>query len=205
MINDMLDLASIEAGHVVLEIEPIDLRVLLDGVGKLFTERARGGQIALSVECPEAIGSIDMDKRRAKQILFNLMSNALKFTPRAGTVVLGVRRESDGAALWVADSGVGIPESERDRIFDKFYTGEHRNRGRAGAGAGPGQELRRTSRRPGRDRLGARRGHDGDLPFPTPPAPGRVAGAGDPPGLGKLSPHAVCFLSRSGAVQAHAA
>ncbi len=135
LINDMLDLASIEAGHVVLEVEPVELRALLEGVAKLFTERARGGQIELSIECPQDIGSIDMDKRRTKQILFNLMSNALKFTPRAGTVVLGARRAADdGAALWVADSGVGIPESDRERIFDKFYTAEHRSRGRAGPG-----------------------------------------------------------------------
>ena len=135
LINDMLDLASIEAGHVVLEVEPVDLRALLEGVAKLFTERVRGGAIELSIDCPPDIGNIEMDKRRTKQILFNLMSNALKFTPREGTVVLGARREADdGASLWVADSGVGIPESERERIFDKFYTAEHRSRGRAGPG-----------------------------------------------------------------------
>jgi signal transduction histidine kinase len=137
LINDMLDLASIEAGHVVLEVEPVDLRALLDGVAKLFTERARGGEIGLSIDCPDDIGSLDMDKRRTKQILFNLMSNALKFTPREGTVVLGAKREADdGASLWVADSGIGIPESDRERIFDKFYTAEHRSRGRAGPGLG---------------------------------------------------------------------
>jgi signal transduction histidine kinase len=119
----MLDLASFEAGHVVLEVEPVDLRALLDSVAKLFTERARGGETELSIECAEGIGSIDMDKRRTERILFNLMSNALKFTPREGTVVLGAKRDADdGAAPRVADSGVGIPESERDQIFDKFYT-----------------------------------------------------------------------------------
>jgi signal transduction histidine kinase len=135
LINDMLDLASIEAGHVVLEVEPVDLRALLDGVAKLFNERARGGEITLSVKCPKNIGSIEMDKRRAKQILFNLMSNALKFTPRGGAAVLGAKRDgADGVALWVMDNGVGIAESERERIFDKFYTAEHRSRGRSGPG-----------------------------------------------------------------------
>ncbi len=136
LINDMLDLASIEAGHVVLEIEPIDVREMLEGVSNLFTERARSQALNLLVECPETVGVLQADKRRVKQVLFNLVSNALKFTSRDDEVVLGATRAAHGVSLWVADTGIGIAADHLDQIFDKFYTAEHRSRGRSGPGLG---------------------------------------------------------------------
>ncbi len=135
LINDILDLASIEAGYLQLDVESVDLRALLDSVQTLAHERAHNQNIILKLECPDDIGAIEADGRRLKQALFNLLSNAIKFTPDGGAVTVSIERGNDEVRLTVADTGSGIQPEDIDRVFGKFETGGSQS-GQTGAGLG---------------------------------------------------------------------
>jgi signal transduction histidine kinase len=135
LINDILDLATIEAGYMQLETHEVDIHALMSSVLTFTRERARNQGLRLQFDCPTTIGAIHADERRLKQALFNLVSNALKFTPSGGTVTLAAYREGDRVALVVADTGVGVPREDQARIFEKFERGNPQAR-QSGPGLG---------------------------------------------------------------------
>ena len=135
LINDILDLATIEAGYMTLETQEVDIHTLMSSVLSLTRERARKQGLKLDFDCPTDIGPLVADERRLKQALFNLISNALKFTPPGGTVTLAARRTADRVALIVADTGVGVPREDQARIFEKFERGSPNAR-QSGPGLG---------------------------------------------------------------------
>ncbi|HEX3538063.1 MAG TPA: ATP-binding protein [Stellaceae bacterium] len=135
LINDILDLATIEAGYMALETGRIEIRELLESVVTLTHERARNQSLALTIDCGPDIGVIAADERRLKQALFNLVSNAIKFTPAGGTIRLEARRENGEIVLAVTDTGVGIPSADQERVFEMFERGNPQAR-QSGAGLG---------------------------------------------------------------------
>ena len=135
LINDILDLATIEAGYLRLDLAPVSVRAMLDSIQTLGHERARNKGIAFTVDCPHDIGELTVDERRIKQALFNLVSNAFKFTPEGGRVTVGARREDGEVLMSVVDTGIGIPEEEHDRVFGRFERGGNQGR-QSGAGLG---------------------------------------------------------------------
>jgi signal transduction histidine kinase len=143
LINDILDLATIEAGYMALETGPVEIRDMLESVIALTRERARSQNLSLTMSCPPEIGAIEADERRLKQALFNLISNALKFTPAGGSIRLEARldgqhpgqRNGGDVVLAVADTGVGIPAADQERVFEKFERGDPHPR-EYGAGLG---------------------------------------------------------------------
>ena len=135
LINDILDLATIEAGYMEIDREPVDIHALMSSVITLARERARAQGLRLDFDCPADIGSVPGDERRLKQAIFNLVSNALKFTPEGGSVTLAARREGERVALVVSDTGVGVAEQDQGRIFEKFERGSSQAR-QSGAGLG---------------------------------------------------------------------
>jgi signal transduction histidine kinase len=132
LINDILDLATIEAGYMVLETGRIDVFEMLQAVLTLTRERARNRDLELDLRCPPQIGVIEADERRLKQALFNLISNAIKFTPPGGAIRVEAARCEDALLLTVADTGVGIPLADQARVFEKFERGVRQS----GAGLG---------------------------------------------------------------------
>jgi signal transduction histidine kinase len=132
LINDILDLATIEAGYMVLETGRIEVFAMLQAVLSLTRERARCRDLELDLRCPPDIGIIEGDERRLKQALFNLISNAVKFTPPGGAIRLEAARREDALLLTVADTGVGIPPADQARVFEKFERGVRQS----GAGLG---------------------------------------------------------------------
>jgi signal transduction histidine kinase len=136
LINDILDLATIEAGHMSLELNTIDVGSMLNSVLSLVRERARQKKLHLECDCPPDIGMIVADDRRLKQALFNILSNAVKFTPENGNVVVSARRQGDEIVLTTTDSGIGISAEDQERVFDRFERGSHPDARRAGAGLG---------------------------------------------------------------------
>jgi signal transduction histidine kinase len=135
LINDILDLATIEAGYMTLETEPVDIHTLMASVLALTRERARKQNLSLEFDCPPDVGSIVVDEKRLKQALFNLISNAIKFTPSGGTIAMQARRHEGEVALTVADTGIGIPRDQQQRVFEKFERGNPQAR-QSGAGLG---------------------------------------------------------------------
>ncbi len=119
---------------MTLELEEVDVREMVDSLMTLSTEAARTRNLQMSLECPDGIGTIRADGRRLKQALFNIISNAQKFTPAGGTVQLDARRDGDALVISVTDSGVGIAARDQERVFGKFERG--RNQRDTGAGLG---------------------------------------------------------------------
>jgi signal transduction histidine kinase len=132
LINDILDLASIESGHLVLEPEPVNLHDPLSSVLTLTRERMRKKGLFLDFDCPIEIGSIMADGRRLKQALFNIMSNSVKFTPEGGSITVSARRTDERVMLTFTDTGIGISNADQSRIFNKFDRGRARMRVRRG-------------------------------------------------------------------------
>jgi signal transduction histidine kinase len=123
LINDILDLATIEAGHMSLELETIDLYRMLSSVLALTRERARKKKLDIEFDCPPDIGVIVADERRLKQALFNILSNSIKFTPENGAITLTARRAAGELTLTFTDTGIGIPKEDHGRVFGKFERG----------------------------------------------------------------------------------
>lgn len=121
LINDILDLSTIEAGYMALEKGPVDIHATLESLIALTAEWARKENIAIALECPQDIGKMTADERRLKQILLNLIRNAIAFTPREGKITLSARKtESGSVEIAVTDTGIGIPPEDQARVFEPF-------------------------------------------------------------------------------------
>ncbi|HAM48709.1 MAG TPA: sensor histidine kinase, partial [Alphaproteobacteria bacterium] len=92
LINDVIDLATIEAGHMSLSLSQTNIFALLGSVRDLSRQRAQEADMTLRLDCPEEIGDIHADPRRIKQVMFNLLSNAFKFSQPGDEVIIGANR-----------------------------------------------------------------------------------------------------------------
>lgn len=139
IINDILDFSRIESGRTVLEVAEFSLSSLAHQSVETFREQAVGSNIDLSIDLKvaEEHDQLTADPRRLRQILNNLLSNALKFTPDGGKVKLRVRIEQQMVVFQVEDTGIGIPESQQKLLFEKFQQLEaSRQRQYSGTGLG---------------------------------------------------------------------
>jgi len=120
LINDILDLAKIEAGRMELEISEFDLRSALQNAMTLVKERAQRNGIALKLSVNGSLGAFKADERKFKQIMLNLLSNAVKFTPAGGEISVAAKPNGAAVELSVADTGVGIAEEDQQAVFEEF-------------------------------------------------------------------------------------
>ncbi len=123
LINDLLDMAKIEAGRMEVNVEPTNIHDLIDGLVNIMTPQARNKAIRLQTEGTEPLPVVETDPGKLQQILYNFLSNAIKFTPREGSVVLSATLEGerlDVLRLSVIDSGPGVAADMQDLIFEKF-------------------------------------------------------------------------------------
>jgi signal transduction histidine kinase len=141
VISDILDLATIEAGQMRLNLNAVDVHAMLAGVLQLTRERLREKQLVLNFDCPLDIGWIVADERRVRQVLFNLLSNAVKFTPVSGQITLAAMRDGEEILFTVADTGRGIPAEEQDRVFGSFVRSNRGETNPSGAGSPSGAGL----------------------------------------------------------------
>jgi signal transduction histidine kinase len=131
MINDILDLAKIESGKMEVRSEDFSLRDVCEGLTALARPIAERKDINLECRLDEAIPLLRQDPGKLRQVIYNLLSNAIKFTPEGGRVTVSARVEGRFAVIQVEDTGIGIAEQDRDKIFEKF-----RQAGGPGAGDG---------------------------------------------------------------------
>ncbi|HEY1638112.1 MAG TPA: ATP-binding protein [Rhizomicrobium sp.] len=134
--SDILDLAMIESGNMQLELARADLFELLMRAAEPLRQHVAGRDIAFHFDVAPDIGPAILDQRRIRQVIFNLLSNALKYTPRGGVITLGARIAGDDVQIFVTDSGPGIAADLQPRVFDRFEA-----KGRAGQRAGAGLGL----------------------------------------------------------------
>jgi signal transduction histidine kinase len=140
LINDILDMSKIEAGRMTLQVSSFSLPEVLRNSVSLLRERATRQGITLSLEVDPSIDTIDADERLIKQVLFNLLSNALNFTDRDGYVRVAARDLGEKVAISVQDDGVGIAPDDQARIFLEF---EQAGKSKAQEGTGLGLALSR--------------------------------------------------------------
>ncbi|MEP7297072.1 MAG: ATP-binding protein [Burkholderiales bacterium] len=137
LINDILDLSKIEAGHMELDLEDFDAPAALANAMSLVRERAQRHNIALELTVGEQVGEIRADQRKFKQILLNLLSNAVKFTPDGGRVTVQARALPGALAVSVIDTGIGIAPDDQAVVFDEFrQVGRHYTNKQEGTGLG---------------------------------------------------------------------
>ena len=120
LINDILNLAKIEAGHMELDLAQFSLREALENALSLVRERAARQSIALELDVDESLKDWVADDRKFKQIMLNLLSNAVKFTPAGGRVTVTAKRVDGGVEVAVSDTGVGIAEAHIGLVFEEF-------------------------------------------------------------------------------------
>jgi signal transduction histidine kinase len=131
IINDILDLATIDAGAMTLNLAPVDIRATMEAAAEGVRDRLAEHDLTLDIRAAPGIGSFNGDERRIRQILYNLLSNAIGFSPKGETITLAADRRSDAVRFSVTDRGSGIPAEIMDRVFDRFetHTSGSRHRG----------------------------------------------------------------------------
>ncbi len=126
LINDLLDVAAIEAGEIRLSEEFVDLGEAIESCARMLRGRAHRAGLTFAVEVPDDAPCVRGDGRRIKQILINVMGNAVKFTPAGGNVSVRLTSgPAGGAMVEIADTGIGIAASEMTRVFDPFARVDH--------------------------------------------------------------------------------
>jgi two-component system sensor histidine kinase BaeS len=123
LIDDLRTLSLTETGVLTLHREPTDLTVLISDVASSFQAQADAAGVGVTVDVDDEVPLVEIDPVRTREVLSNLISNALRYTPRGGTVRVrgGVSRSTDGVTVAVSDSGTGIAAEALPHIFDRFY------------------------------------------------------------------------------------
>ena len=136
LINDVLDLSKVEAGKMEFHVEPVDLSALIAEVLNILRTTVSAKHIDIGTDIDRSVTDVVLDAGRFKQVLYNYLSNALKFTPDGGRVT--VRVVGDGAEfrLEVEDTGPGIPDEDVGRLFTRFEQLENKGRRQPGTGLG---------------------------------------------------------------------
>ncbi|HEX2779721.1 MAG TPA: ATP-binding protein, partial [Gemmatimonadaceae bacterium] len=134
LIRDLLDITRIESGHLELDRAAVPVAELLAEAAESAAPRAREARITLGIDQQSDGQMVSVDRHRALQVLDNLLSNALKFTPAGGQVRIGARLIGGEETFWVADSGPGIPAEQQQFLFRRFW--QSRRADRRGIGLG---------------------------------------------------------------------
>jgi len=122
IINNILDLATIDAGAMTLNLGEVDIRASMEAAAEGVQDRLVKNSIRLDIRAAANIGTFVADDRRLRQVLFNLLSNAIGFSPAGETVTLAADRQPDAVVFTVVDRGPGIPPEQKDKVFDWFET-----------------------------------------------------------------------------------
>lgn len=141
IINNILDLATIDAGAMTLNLGPIDIRKIIEDAAAGIQDRLVRDRIALQIDVDPNIGNFTGDERRVVQVLYNLLANAVGFSPQDAAIKLTARRSEQSIVFTVTDSGPGIPPDVQGKVFDWFESHSNGSRHR---GAGLGLSLVRS-------------------------------------------------------------
>jgi signal transduction histidine kinase len=137
LLNDLLDLAKLEAGKMTYAFRPTDLTTILGVVVDEFSAMAAERGIRLELFEPEVDTTVPVDRDRMRQLFRNLVSNAIKYSPQdAGPIEIRVAKEEGVLRVTIRDHGVGIPDAERETVFDKFAQSSQTKSSAGGTGLG---------------------------------------------------------------------
>jgi signal transduction histidine kinase len=120
-INDILDLAKLKSGHVDLRQQPFDILTATEDIVQLYQPLLENKQVRLVRDIPSDIPVITADDDKMRQVITNLLSNALKFTPNGGKIRIGARNHTEFIQISVQDTGVGVPKEALEAVFERFH------------------------------------------------------------------------------------
>jgi two-component system phosphate regulon sensor histidine kinase PhoR len=135
MVSELLELSRIESGRVPLKMAPIAPCELIHSAIDRLKLQAERAELSLSIDCPEDLPEVLADENRLEQVLVNLLHNAIKFTPSGGQIRVNADAQNNFVLFNVQDTGIGIPQEDLMRIFERFYKTD---RARASGGTGLG-------------------------------------------------------------------
>ncbi|HZG73638.1 MAG TPA: ATP-binding protein, partial [Chondromyces sp.] len=137
LVNELLDLARMEAGHIVLNVEKVDVTAFMQRVTNKFQALAKEKEIDLLLEVEENAGIAELDPDRVEQVMTNLIDNALRHTSEGGMVKVTHKKTNSGNEIYVQDTGEGISEEDLPFVFERFYKADKaRTRRKSGTGLG---------------------------------------------------------------------
>jgi len=135
LVAELTELSRIETGKAELKKEAVDLNQLIDEVIAQFSPQVERQKLAISRESAADLHPVPADRDRVRQVIANLVHNAIKFTPAGGGITITTRALEESVVVDVADTGIGIPREDLTRVFERFYKGD---KARAGEGTGMG-------------------------------------------------------------------
>src|SRR5437870_272717 len=168
LINDILDLSKIEAGRMELEPTDFDLPSAIDNALTLVRERAGRRGITVGQAIDPHVGMIRADERKVKQVLLNLHSNALKFTPEGGRIDVGATVNDELVEVSVADTGVGIAPEDQEAVFEEFRQVGTADKKVEGTGLGLALSRKFIELHGGKIRVKSQVGHGSTFTFTLP-------------------------------------
>jgi two-component system phosphate regulon sensor histidine kinase PhoR len=137
LIDDLLDLSRIESGKMKMSFEPLDLKPVLARALGVLSKTIKDKKIKLNSDVPETLPKALADEKRLAQVFLNLLDNAVKYTPDGGSVNIGISQTDDHLRIDISDTGIGIPENDMPRVFERFYrVDKARSREMGGTGLG---------------------------------------------------------------------
>ena len=136
LVNEILDLSKVEAGQMVLEPGTVDVRAALEYALTLVRERAAAQALTVTVTVADDVDVVETDEIKLRQVIVNLISNAVKFTPDGGSVRVEARRIGSELTVEVSDTGIGVPVEDQERIFESFQQGGRGPAKQEGTGLG---------------------------------------------------------------------
>jgi len=178
IVNDILDLATIDAGIMELDLSEVDIAETVNAAVEGVKDRIAEGHIVLQRDIPRAIGSFIGDGKRIRQILFNLLANAVEFSRKGGRVLIAARRHDGVIEFTVSDEGPGIPQDFLHSVFDPFAS-RPRGEGRGGAGLGLSIVRSFVELHGGTVDIASEEGHGATVRVRLPARPGITAAAAE--------------------------
>ncbi|HEX8630327.1 MAG TPA: response regulator [Catenuloplanes sp.] len=179
LINEVLDLAKIEAGQIELRPEPLDLPQLVGDVVATLQALSDRKRLEVTVAVPSL--AVTADRMRFRQVVTNLLSNAIKFTPEGGRIFVAVRRLGSDVTLSVADTGPGIAVADQQRVFEEFQQAGEQGIRAEGTGLGLALTRRLVQAHGGRIEVESSPGHGAKFTVYLPAAPTLTQAVGDQP------------------------
>ncbi len=135
MVSELIELSRIETGKIKLKLEPVNINLLAEEVITRLSPQADRQQVSLSAELASDLPAVQVDKERIKQVMMNIIHNAIKFTPSGGKVIVSTKLDGQSVVTRVSDTGIGISKEDLPHIFERFFKTD-KSRSTSGTGLG---------------------------------------------------------------------
>jgi PAS domain S-box-containing protein len=125
LINSLLNIARVESGRIMIAPVPTDIRAMVEGIAKELEQSILQKELRFTINTTESLPKINIDPRLIRQVYFNLLTNAIKYTPKGGEVTVSFSQKWGNIISQIVDTGYGIPKNQQSHVFQKFFRGDN--------------------------------------------------------------------------------